>query len=29
LFALEDGTVTFQRKKNDRSYVSVLPESNE
>ncbi len=25
LFALEDGTVTFQKKKNDRSYVSVLP----
>jgi large subunit ribosomal protein L27 len=29
LFALEDGTVTFVRKKNNRSYVSVLPESNE
>jgi len=29
LFALEDGTVAFQRKKNDRSYVSVLPETKE
>ncbi|MFO7617848.1 MAG: 50S ribosomal protein L27 [Bacteroidales bacterium] len=29
LFALVDGTVTFARKKNDRSYVSVIPESNE
>ncbi len=25
LFALVDGTVTFQRKKNDRSFVSVVP----
>lgn len=25
LYALVDGTVTFQRKKNDRSYVSVVP----
>ncbi|MDD4193549.1 MAG: 50S ribosomal protein L27 [Mangrovibacterium sp.] len=29
LFALEDGTVQFQRKKNDRSFVSVIPETNE
>ena len=29
LFALVDGTVTFARKKNDRSYVSVIPEINE
>ena len=26
LFALSDGTVEFRRKKNNRSYVSVLPE---
>jgi len=25
LFALVDGTVTFKRKQNDRSFVSVLP----
>ena len=25
LFALTDGTVVFKKKKNDRSYVSVLP----
>lgn len=25
LYALVDGTVTFQRKKDDRSYVSVVP----
>ena len=25
LFALADGVVTFQRKQNDRKYVSVLP----
>jgi large subunit ribosomal protein L27 len=25
LFALIDGTVTFQKKRNDKSYVSVLP----
>jgi len=25
LFALVDGTVTFQRKKDDRSFVSVVP----
>ena len=25
LFALVDGTVKFQKKKGDRSYVSVLP----
>jgi ribosomal protein L27 len=23
---LVDGTVTFKRKKNDRSFVSVLPQ---
>jgi large subunit ribosomal protein L27 len=25
LYALVDGTVTFQKKRNDRSYVSVVP----
>ncbi|HAA01035.1 MAG TPA: 50S ribosomal protein L27 [Flavobacteriales bacterium] len=25
LFALVDGTVVFQKKKNDRSYVSIEP----
>ncbi len=25
LFALIDGTVSFRKKKDDRSYVSVLP----
>lgn len=25
LFALIDGTVVFRRKKNDRSFVSVVP----
>ncbi|MDD3431933.1 MAG: 50S ribosomal protein L27 [Bacteroidales bacterium] len=25
LFALIDGTVAFRRKKDDRSYISVLP----
>ena len=25
LFALIDGTVTFRKKKNDKSYVSVTP----
>ncbi|MFH0760786.1 MAG: 50S ribosomal protein L27 [Bacteroidota bacterium] len=29
LFALEDGTVQFQRKRSDRSFVSVIPETNE
>ncbi len=29
LFALVDGKVAFARKKNDRSFVSVLPEVNE
>ncbi|MCR9153141.1 MAG: 50S ribosomal protein L27 [Bacteroidetes bacterium] len=27
LFALIDGTVKFQKKKNDRSYVSVEPQA--
>jgi large subunit ribosomal protein L27 len=27
LFALIDGTVAFRRKKNDRSFVSVLPKA--
>ena len=27
LYALVDGVVKFQRKKGDRSYVSVLPEA--
>lgn len=27
LFALIDGTVQFRKKKDDRSYVSVLPEA--
>jgi len=28
LFAKADGVVTFQKKRNDRSYVSVLPEES-
>ncbi|RLD34740.1 MAG: 50S ribosomal protein L27 [Bacteroidetes bacterium] len=28
LFALIDGTVTFKKKRNNKSYVSVLPEAN-
>ncbi len=27
LFALVDGTVKFQRKRDDKMYVSVLPEA--
>jgi large subunit ribosomal protein L27 len=27
LFALEEGKIQFTRKKNDRSYVSVVPAS--
>lgn len=27
LFALIDGTVKFQKKRNDRSYVSVEPQA--
>jgi len=27
LFALVDGVVVFRRKRNDRSFVSVLPKS--
>jgi large subunit ribosomal protein L27 len=27
LFALEEGKIQFTRKKNDRSYVSVVPVS--
>jgi len=27
LFALTDGVVVFRRKKNDRSFVSVLPKA--
>lgn len=27
LFALTDGVVVFRKKKNDRSYVSVLPKA--
>lgn len=27
LFALTDGTVTFSKSTNNRSYVSVLPEA--
>ncbi len=27
LFALIDGTVVFRRKRNDRSFVSVLPKT--
>ena len=26
LYALVDGTVVFKRKRNDKSYVSVMPE---
>lgn len=29
LFATADGTVTFLRKKDDKSYVSVLPAEND
>lgn len=28
LFAMTDGVVTFQKKRNDRSYVSVMPEES-
>lgn len=28
LFALVDGTVVFRKKKDNRSYVSVLPAAN-
>ncbi len=28
LYALVDGTVVFQKKKEDKSYVSVLPFEN-
>ena len=28
LYALVDGTVVFKRKKNDRSFVSVIPFEN-
>ncbi|WP_029904035.1 50S ribosomal protein L27 [Prevotella sp. 10(H)] len=27
LFALIDGTVVFRKKRNDKSYVSVLPKA--
>ena len=27
LFALTDGVVSFRKKRNDRSYVSVLPQA--
>ncbi len=27
LFALIDGTVVFRKRRNDRSYVSVLPQA--
>jgi large subunit ribosomal protein L27 len=29
LFALADGTVEFRRKKDDRSYVSIVPVAEE
>jgi len=29
LFALIDGTVVFSRKKNDKSYISVIPATAE
>lgn len=29
LFALTDGIVEFRRRRNDKSYVSVLPLSNQ
>ncbi|WP_165020583.1 MULTISPECIES: 50S ribosomal protein L27 [unclassified Dysgonomonas] len=29
LFALTDGVVAFRRKRNDRSFVSVLPVTEE
>ncbi|MDR0970355.1 MAG: 50S ribosomal protein L27 [Lentimicrobiaceae bacterium] len=28
IFALVDGTVEFKKRRNDRSYVSVIPEEN-
>ena len=28
LFALIDGVVEFRKRRNDRSYVSILPEEN-
>ena len=28
LFAMSDGVVTFQKKRNNRSYVSVMPEDS-
>ncbi len=28
LFALVDGVVTFKKKRNDKSYVSVVPSEN-
>jgi large subunit ribosomal protein L27 len=28
LYALVDGTVVFKRKRNDKSYVSVMPEGS-
>ncbi len=28
LFALIDGTVTFKKKRNNKSYVSILPEAS-
>lgn len=29
LFALKDGVVTFRKKKDNKSYVSVLPQAAE
>jgi large subunit ribosomal protein L27 len=29
LFALVDGTVSFRKKKNDRSFVSIIPFNQE
>lgn len=29
LFALVDGTVAFRKKKNNRSYVSIIPVAGE
>ncbi|HRQ85842.1 MAG TPA: 50S ribosomal protein L27, partial [Flavobacteriales bacterium] len=28
LYALVDGTVEFRRKRDDKSYVSVIPAAN-
>ena len=29
LFALIDGTVVFKKRRNNKSYVNIIPETNE